>query len=112
MQTYNFFLITIIVLLFYFFSFLLYKNKKISLLAHCRFWNVILLLTFLISALIGLILAFSIDQKLSLSWYLPFLWLHVETGIIMALVSIFHVLWHLPYFTSLLKKKSSSNNCQ
>jgi len=105
MQTYNFFLITIIILSLYLFSYLLSKKKKISLLTHRRFWNIILLLSFLTSGLIGLILAFSIDQKLSISWYLPFLWLHVEAGIIMAIISIFHILWHLPYFTSFLKRK-------
>ena len=47
-----------------------------------RLWNTILLVSFLVTGLLGLILAFSIDAKLSLSWYLPFLWFHVEFGIV------------------------------
>ena len=106
MNNYHFVLIFLAVFFFYFLSFYLVKIKKISLFVHRRIWNIILLISFLISGFLGLILAFSIDQKLTVSWYLPFLWFHVEFGIIMALVSIFHILWHLPYFKSLVKNKS------
>ena len=105
MNNYHFLLIFFITFFTYFLSIFLVKSKIINLLIHRRLWNIILLVSFLITGIIGLILAFSIDQKISLSWYLPFLWFHVEFGIVMALVSIFHLLWHLPYFTSLLKKK-------
>lgn len=105
MNNYHFLLIFLITFFFYFLSFYLVKTKKISLLVHRRIWNIILLISFLISGILGLILAFSIDQKLTISWYLPFLWFHVEFGIVMALVSIFHTLWHLPYFATLVKKK-------
>jgi len=105
MNNYHFLLILFITFLVYFLSLFLVKSKKISLITHRRIWNIILLISFIISGMLGLILAFSIDQKLSISWYLSFLWLHVEFGIVMALVSIFHTLWHLPYFTSLAKKK-------
>lgn len=105
MSNYHFFLIFFLTFISYFFSLYLIKSKRITLITHRQTWNIILLISFLISGIIGLILAFSIDQKLSIGWYLPFLWLHVEAGIIMALVSIFHIFWHLPYFLSLVKKK-------
>ena len=105
MNNYHFLLLLLITFFTYFLSLFLVKSKIISLIIHRRIWNIILLISFLISGLLGLILAFSIDQKLSISWYLPFLWLHVEFGIVMALVSIFHTFWHLPYFVSLVKKK-------
>lgn len=104
MSDYNFTLITIVVLAAYFFSFYLVKIKKITQLQHRRFWNIILLITFLISCLLGLFLAFSIDTQLSLSWYLPLIWYHVEFGIIMSLVAVFHTIWHLPYYKSCFKK--------
>jgi len=91
----------------YFISTYLVKLKKISLISHRQFWNIILLISFLISGILGLILAIFIDLKLSISWYQSILWIHVETGIVMALVSIFHLLWHLPYYLSILKKKSN-----
>lgn len=110
MSNYNFVLIFIVTFISYFLSLFLVKIKKINLVQHRRFWNIILSITFLASGILGLFLAFSIDQKLSLRWYLPVIWYHVEFGIVMALVSIFHILWHLPYFSSIFKKSSNNKN--
>jgi spermidine synthase len=106
MQSYNFILISLIVFFLYFSSLFLVKIQKITQLQHRRFWNLVLLITFLASCLLGLFLAFSIDNQLSLSWYLPLIWYHVEFGIIMSLVGIFHFLWHLPYYKSVLKRQN------
>ncbi|MDD4785072.1 MAG: hypothetical protein PHH12_01275 [Candidatus Shapirobacteria bacterium] len=97
--------ISAIILISYLISFLLVKNKKISPTTQRRFWNIILLISFLISGTIGLILAILIDLKISILWYQNLLSLHVKTGTIMALVSLFHLFWHLPYYLSLIKKK-------
>jgi hypothetical protein len=105
MNNYYVLLLSFLVFDAYFISNYLVKIKKISLIVQRRFWNIILLISFLISGIIGLILAIFIDLKLSISWYQSFLWIHVETGIVMALVGIFHTLWHLPYYLSIVKKK-------
>lgn len=102
---YQFLLLSTIVIGAYLSSLFLVKIKKISLLTQRQFWNVILLATFLISGILGLILAWSIDQKVSIAWYLPALKLHVKMGIVMAWVAIFHMIWHLWYFKGLIKKK-------
>jgi hypothetical protein len=102
MSNYNFFLITVVVLISYLFSFYLTKTKKITQIQHRRFWNFVLLISFLVSCLLGLFLAFSVDQQLSLKLYLPLIWYHVEFGIVMTLVGLFHTLWHLPYYKSFL----------
>lgn len=96
MDSYNFFLITGLVLGVYFLT----KGLKF----HRQLWNMILLVFFLISGLLGLLLAFAIDQKMPLLQYRTILWIHVEAGIIMAIVSIFHTLWHIPYFKGIFKK--------
>lgn len=88
----------------YIISIFLVKFKKITLFNQRRFWNFVLLVTFLVSGILGLILAVSIDQKINLPWYLSFLNLHVKFGIAMSLVSIFHLIWHLPYYKTILKK--------
>lgn len=103
MSNYHSILIFTITLSIYFLSSFLAKKNRTSQIFHRRFWNWILLISFLISGLIGLILAFSIDQKISLNWYKQFLWFHVESGIIMAIISIFHIFWHLPYFKNTIK---------
>ncbi len=105
MNNYYFLILFFLVFDFYFFSNYLVKIKKISLITHRRLWNVILLISFLVSGILGLIMAALISLKLSVSWYQSMLWLHVEFGIIMSLVAIIHALWHLPYYRSLLKKK-------
>lgn len=108
MQNYQTIPILLVLLIVYYISILLVKSKKITLINQRRFWNIVLLITFLVSGLLGLILALSIDQKINLSWYLQFLRLHVKFGVAMSLVSTFHLLWHLPYYNSILKKKKLS----
>lgn len=110
MSNYNFLIIFITTLSSYFLSLFLVKIKKINLIQHRRFWNLILLISFLASCLLGLFLAFSIDNQLSLGWYLPLIWYHVEFGIVMALVSIFHFIWHIPYYKSYLSKPKTPFN--
>ena len=105
MKSYNFIFVSFLMLITYLGSVVLVKLNKTDLVKQRRFWNTILLVSFLISGLLGLILAFSIDQKLSIDWYLPMLWWHVEAGIVMAIVSIFHLFWHLKYFAVVWKKK-------
>ena len=104
MQNYQTIPILSALLVLYFFSIWLVKTNKITLFVQRRFWNFVLLVTFLVSGILGLILAVSIDQKINLPWYLQFLNLHVKFGIAMSLVSIFHLIWHLPYYKTILKK--------
>jgi hypothetical protein len=104
MQNYQTIPIILVIITIYILSIFLVKTNKITLFQQRRFWNFILLITFLISGILGLILAVSIDQKINFGWYLPFLKLHVKFGIAMSLVSIFHLFWHLPYYKTIYKK--------
>ena len=54
-------------------------------------------------------MAFLINYKINISWYSNFLWIHVEFGIAMATISIFHILWHLKYYVSILRKTKYNN---
>lgn len=105
MQNYQTIPILLVLIILYFASIWLVKTKKISLFHQRLFWNIILLITFLVAGSLGLIMAISLDQKINFVWYLPILKLHVRFGIGMAAVSIFHTIWHIPYFSSILKKK-------
>ena len=103
-NSYNSILILIITVLLYFVSFYLVKKNKIKLLTHRKIWNIVLLFSFLISGLIGLILAILIDYNIYPSWYSKILWTHVEFGIVMAIISIFHIVWHINYYKNIIKK--------
>lgn len=107
MQNYQTIPILSVLIILYFASLLLVKTKKISLFQQQRIWNIVLLITFLVAGSLGLIMAISLDQKINFTWYLPILELHVKFGVAMAVISIFHTIWHLPYFSSILKNFSN-----
>jgi spermidine synthase len=97
-DSYHIFVLTFLSIAGYIFSVVLVRKKILALIIHRRIWNYILLISFLISGLLGLVLAFFIDYRLSVAWYREFLWLHVESGIVMAIISLFHIGWHWRYF--------------
>ncbi len=103
-DSYHFLLICIIVILAYSATYTLVKSNILPLNVHKMTWNLALLATFLISGVLGLILAFLVDYKLSIDWYRNFLWLHVEFGIAMAIILIFHIIWHIKYYMVALRK--------
>ena len=98
LDSYHVVLIIGLILLAYSVSAGLVKKKRVPLFKHRRFWNYLLLASFLVSGLLGLLLAILIDLRLSVAWYRQFLWLHVEFGIAMAVLSTIHIIWHWRYF--------------
>jgi spermidine synthase len=89
--------------LLYLISYIFYRIGYYSLKVHQKLWNSILAVAFIISALAGLFMALQITYK----WDIPFIksvlkW-HVEFGIGLAVTGLFHLIWHLSYFTRLFK---------
>ncbi|MDD3284352.1 MAG: hypothetical protein PHZ07_02040 [Patescibacteria group bacterium] len=103
-NAYNFVGITAITFVLYLFTFLLVKYKKISIVLHKRIWNIFLLMTFLVTAFSGIVLVIKINYGISIG-FPNLLKNHVEFGIAMAIVSIFHILWNIPYFKTIFKFK-------
>lgn len=103
-EGYNFVGITTILFVLYLFTFLLVKYKKMSIVLHRRIWNMFLLVTFFVTAFSGIALVVRINYGISFGLS-DLLESHVEFGIAMAVVSIFHILWHIPYFKSIFKFK-------
>ena len=62
-----------------------------------------LLVTFLVTALLGLILAIQVNYKLKIPLLKKLLTWHVDFGIGMTMIAVFHFLWHWSYYTKLLK---------
>jgi hypothetical protein len=102
---YKLVLILIFTLIFYFISHLLVEAKRISILTHRRAWNLILLLSFLVSAIFGIMLVLAINFGWFIGIYAFILYWHVEFGTVMAIVTIFHIAWHWPYFAAMIKKR-------
>ena len=101
--TYHLLPISLFLILVYFITYILSKKKIISVINHRKIWNFLLLITFLISGLLGIFLIIKINFGITIP--LPFntLFWHVEIGIAMFIISIFHILWHWVYFKRMFK---------
>lgn len=90
--------IFIVAIILYLVSFFLTKKKIFQLRYHLKLWNYLLLFSFLVSGGLGIMLVLRINY----GWFLriPFnmLFWHVEFGITMAVLTIFHVIWYMPVF--------------
>lgn len=88
-------------------TYILVKIKIIKKQTHRKIWNIGLTLSFLISGILGLVLVFFVQYDYIPSYYLDFMILHVDFGVAMAVIAIFHALWHLNYYKNILKKIKS-----
>jgi hypothetical protein len=84
-------------------SFFLYKTRRIRIATHRKIWNVLLLATFLITGIFGLILTVQLDYPLPFTLPIDLLFWHVEAGIAMALISLFHMGWHFNYYKNVVR---------
>ncbi len=101
---YDLILVSVITILLYFLTLVLYRENIIKRMHHRKFWNLMLLLTFLVSCLFGLFLVIQINYHIAMGIYGTLLYWHVEIGIAMTLIAIIHILWHFTYFRNMLKK--------
>ncbi len=97
-KPYRLILITALTLGLYALSALVKQFGVLTKTQHRRIWNILLLITFLMSGILGLVLVVQLNYQVLGDWYMSFLHLHVEFGIAMALISIIHALWHVSYY--------------
>jgi spermidine synthase len=95
----------ILALVLYLLTLSLSRLSVIRLATHRKIWNVLLLSTFFVTAILGLILAIQVNYKIKIPYIKQLLTLHVDFGIGMTAIAVFHFLWHWHYFLNLLKKK-------
>jgi len=104
-KQYNFFPISIGLLIAYILSFVLSRYKVISYSLHKKIWNWFLLGFFLVSAILGSFLVLRISNNIVIPLPFNMLYWHVEAGVALTAISIFHIVWHWRYFVTLFKKK-------
>jgi len=92
-------------LLLYLISSILVKANVWTKVTHRKVWNVALSVTFLVSCMLGLLLAIFIHHGYRPECYITLLKLHVWFGIAMTIIAFFHALWHLNYFKTIFKKR-------
>ncbi|MDD4308153.1 MAG: cytochrome b/b6 domain-containing protein [Thermoplasmata archaeon] len=107
-NTYHIIPMMIIFSILYAVTYAFSKKGIINIADHRKIWNWALLATFLIAGILGLILAACINY----GWTVPFstttLLIHVDIGIAMSVISVFHILWHWNYW----KGKNEQRDCE
>ncbi|MCK7531555.1 MAG: hypothetical protein MZV63_11235 [Marinilabiliales bacterium] len=97
-MTYHVLPIGVTNLLIYLFSLYLSSAGFTNRQSHRRFWNWILLSSFLVTGLFGLLMALKVTYKWDIPFSGPVLRWHVETGITVASSALIHLTWHLGYY--------------
>jgi spermidine synthase len=97
-------------LVLYLLSLYLSSSGLLSRHVHRRFWNWLLLIAFLLTAIPGIFMALQVNYR----WNIPFvkeaLHLHVEVGIGMACAAIIHLTWHLRYYSGRETQKRTAGD--
>ncbi len=102
-RTYHLLPITLILIALYGISRLLTKKKILSVMNHRKIWNVLLLFAFLISGILGILLVIEINFNVAIPLPFNMLFWHVEVGIAMFTIIVFHVAERWAYFKSVFK---------
>lgn len=96
-------------LFFYLLSFLLVRLGVIDQSLHRKIWNVALLIVFTTTAILGLLLVVQVNYKLEWAFVKTAIKWHVDFGIGMSFVAIFHLLWHWRYYLNLFKPSEDND---
>ncbi len=106
---YSLILISTLTLGLYLISSILVKTNTLKKSTHRKIWNVLLLITGLVSCLLGFFLVIQINYNLKMEWFRIVKLYHVQFGIAMTIVMIIHILWHLNYWKTLFRTKDKKS---
>lgn len=109
-SAYPLFPVSIVLLLAYLISSLFTRWGIYQSRLHRKFWNVLLLITFVVSGLLGLLSVVKVNYKLEIPHYDQLLKWHVALGIGMVIIAFFHLSWHWKYYFSLKKTKFQADS--
>lgn len=90
-MTYDLITISILLILAYCGSYILYQENYIKKSAHIRLWNILILITFLVSVGAGLTLLGLVEYGVALPISQSLLYWHIEFGIAMFWIALFHI---------------------
>lgn len=109
-MTYHVLPIGVTILVIYLFSHYLSASGFTARQSHRRFWNWVLLASFLTAALFGLFLALRITYRWEVDFAESLMHWHVEAGIAMAFTAFIHLSWHLGYYFSRMRSDKNGIN--
>jgi len=94
--------------LLYILSLLFTRLDILSRAAHRKIWNVALLLTFLATAVLGMLLALQVNARLDIPWTEKALKIHVNFGLAMAVIGAIHLAGRISYFFRRTKRAAGA----
>lgn len=104
-NNYHFLSIAVPLIITYFLLLWLSSIKKIKKITMLRIWNILLLVSFLVTAILGLLITAKIIYNLQLPYMKMIYIIHVDFGVAMAIISIFHLLRHWNYYKTILSRR-------
>ena len=90
--------------IFYTLTYFLAKKKVVKMVTHKKIWNILLTVSFLALTVTSILLIIQINSGKVFSLGFNILYWHVITGIIMMVITLFHMGWHWRYYKNLLVK--------
>ena len=109
-MAYDIILIGSVFIISYIFSYALYRRNIIKKKLHSKIWNIIFLISFLITFCMGILQAGLIDFGFNISIGPDLIFWHGELGIIFFVVLLFHLQSNSTSFRKLLSGKPSNKN--
>lgn len=108
-MSYDIFLPSISVIMGYLGTYILYKTSIIKKKIHVNIWHFIIFVAVLISGGAGFLLVLLLDTGIALPINAQFLYWHVELGVTLVIVTIFHFHIYKKGFKAMLglKKKGA-----
>jgi hypothetical protein len=98
--TQNHYIILIVLLstILYTSTWILSKKEKISPILHKKIWNWLLLVVFVPTLITSLLWLFRIEWGIIIRVPFNIEYWHIIFGMIMIMISIFHIIWHINYY--------------
>lgn len=106
-MSYDIILIATPMVIAYILSYALYRRNILNKTLHTRIWNMIFLISFLLSAVMGYVLAGIRDIGINISISLDLNFWHVEAGIFFFVILFFHLQSNWSSFRKLLANMTS-----
>jgi Na+/H+ antiporter NhaC len=99
--------ITLVLVVLYLISLFLARKKVISFDSHKMIWNVALTISFIVVAITSIQYLLVLEYGLFWTFGMNINRLHIESGIVMLVISIFHIFWHVSYYKSIFRRRKS-----
>jgi hypothetical protein len=86
------------VIIVYAITYVLYKENVITGSMHAKTWNILIFISGLILAVIGLLITLFTEYSINIPLISDIVFWHVEFGILLFIIALFHVYLHWERF--------------